>query len=58
MSYPDCLTPHEQQQFNDFATGSIQRAERASRQRAYRYEQEEEHDFKENEHDTQERVNS
>lgn len=51
MTYPDCLTQREQQQYNKFALGSIQRAERASRQRAFRAEQEIEHDFKEYEHE-------
>ncbi len=50
MTYPDCLSRREQQQFNEFAIGSVKRAERASRQRAYRAEQEMEHEFKENEH--------
>ena len=51
MSYPDCLSRREQQQFNEFAPDPTKRAERVSRQRAYRAEEEIEHGFKEQEHE-------
>ena len=50
MNYPDCLSEHEQQQFDDSPIGAIQRAEQASRQRAFRVEREIEHGFERNEH--------